>query len=56
MAGLPVGPVEPFRIGLECRQARIRAEEKGSAAIFGAREILRIRVVEDPAAQRNEMR
>ncbi len=46
--------IEYFRVGQEGAEAGFGAEVDRPSVIFGAREILRIGVAEDPSAERDE--
>jgi len=48
--------VKSFWIGHKCTKARLGAEVNRPAAIFGARKILRVGVVENPPAESREAR
>ena len=54
MSGLAVSGVEPGGVRLECREAGLGAQIDRAAAICNAWEVLRICVVEDPTAWRDE--
>ena len=48
--------VESLGVGLKSPETGIGAEKDRPPAVLGAREVLRIGVVEHPAAERDEMR
>ncbi len=56
MVRLAVRPVEALRVREKCSQARFGAEVDGPAAVCRPRNVLRVGIMEDPAAQGDEVR
>ena len=55
MVRVAMRPVEPFRIGAKRPEAGIGAEVDRPSTIPDVWKILRVRVIEDPTAKRDEM-